>query len=220
MSGAFVAAKRKPAVVFVPNEPPEPLLVAEPDRFGTVLESRALLAWRERVYLYAVVFARAPERCLEIGVFEGYSSKIIHAALSDLGRGRLVAIDPNPKVPFDWNERIGDRATLLLGHSPEDLARAMDMVDGPFDFVFIDGFHEYEDVLADLRGIVTVTRPGSTILVHDAYYEPSRQAMDDAVAEGLPLTDCGIVCTTRSDGTQEGRAVCYCGFRQFVRAWG
>ena len=81
MSGTEATARREPPVVFVPNDPPEPLLVAEPDRFGAVLESRALLAWRERVYLYAAVFARAPERCLEIGVFEGFSSKIIHAGM-------------------------------------------------------------------------------------------------------------------------------------------
>ena len=220
MSGAEAAASRVPPVVFVPNDPIEPLLAAEPDRFGAVLESRALLAWRERVYLYAAVFARAPERCLEVGVFEGHSSKIIHAALADLGRGRLVAVDPDPKVTFDWDREVGDRAMLVRGRSPDDLAAATDAAGGPFDFVFLDAFHEYEDVLADLRGIVGVTRPGAMILVHDAYYEPSRAAMDDAIVDGLPLTDCGIVCTTKSDGTQDGRPVSYCGFRQFVRAWG
>jgi predicted O-methyltransferase YrrM len=220
MSGTDATAKRERKVVFLPNEPPEPMLVAQPERFDAVLSSQALLAWRERVYLYASVFAFAPERCLEIGVFEGHSSRIIHAALSDLDHGRLFAVDPKPRVSFDWQADLGDRATLVTGASPDDLARIAATAGGPFDFVFLDGNHEYENVLADFRGIVGVTRPGAMILVHDAYYEPSRQAMDDAVAEGLPLTDCGIVCTTKSDGTQEGRDVSYCGFRQFFRAWG
>jgi hypothetical protein len=46
---------------------------------------------RERLYLYATILALAPERCLEIGVSQGGSTRIIHATLQDLSRGRPVA---------------------------------------------------------------------------------------------------------------------------------
>ncbi len=192
----------------------------------------AQLALRERLYLYASVFARAPARVLEIGVSQGFSSMIIAAALRDLATGgersssspgetperaRLVGLDPEPQIPFDWDRVLGDTATLLIGASPADLGAARDSAGGLFDFVFIDGDHEYEGVAADLRGVIEVTHPGAIILCHDAYYAPARQAMDDALASGLPLTDVGMVCTTASPGTEHGQPVTYCGLRQFVR---
>src|SRR5262249_48364174 len=115
--------------------PDDDLLFRKPLRGDLVMKVPAQLAARERVYLYATVFAQAPARALEIGVAQGGSSMLIHAALSDLSQGRLVSIDPEPDLAYDW-ELLADRATLLVGESPRDLARAMDVAGGPFEFVF------------------------------------------------------------------------------------
>jgi predicted O-methyltransferase YrrM len=150
---------------------------------------------REQVLLYAIVFASGPERCLEIGVKHGGGSRIIHAALTDLGRGRLIGLDPAPDLKFDWAE-IADRASLLVGKSPDDLGRAADLAGGPFDFVFLDGDHCASGVDRDFEGLAAVTRPGAMILCHDAYYEGVSAGIANAIARGLPFQDRGLLART------------------------
>lgn len=184
----------------------------------------AHMAPREQVLLYATVFALAPDRCLEIGVMHGGGSRIIHAALSDLGRGRLIALDPGPQLRIDW-ATIADRAQLLIGRSPEDLGRAAELAGGTFDFVMLDGDHSIAGVRRDLDGLMKVTRPGSVILAHDAYYWEVDKAFKDAIAEGMPLIDSGFCSTTRNvvEGCTDGHAppdggqVAWGGLRMFVR---
>lgn len=195
----------------------DPLLRAQPWRLNTALIAHADQKPRERVLLYAMVFALAPRRCLEIGVRWGGGSRIIHAALSDLGRGVLVGIDPEPALEFDWAE-LADRATLITGKSPDDLTRCVAAAGGLFDFVFVDGLHTEDQVLADLRGVATSTEPGAAILCHDAYHPPVQRGIDRALAD-LPLTDLGMIAHTRNDGTrvETGKTITYGGVRMLRR---
>lgn len=182
----------------------DPAMVwARPGRFaGAVPTELAFLAPREQVLLYSLVFAAAPERCLEVGVMYGGGSRIIHAALSDLGRGRLVGLDMAPQLRIDWTT-IADRATLLIGKTPGAFAEARRLAGGDFDFVFLDGDHTRAGVRRDLDGLMEVTSPGCTILAHDWYFWEVAQAFEKAVADGLPLRDSGITSTTPNVSTKE-----------------
>lgn len=192
------------------------LLYKKPLRGEIVFHAPAHLAMRERLYLYATVFALAPQRCLEVGAAEGGSSKLIHAALSDLDHGHLVSLDPSPQLAFKWDE-IADRATLVIGMSPADLGRVMQLAGGPFDFVFLDANHSREAVRADLRGLVDVVAPGCPILCHDAYHVGVIDGINDVLSQGLPLRDCGIVGTCRDDGIEKGKPASYGGMRRLIR---
>lgn len=206
-----------PVTTFVPDSPPSPQLVAQPLRMAEVLAVTAQLAPREKVFVYASVFAKAPRRALEIGVSQGLSSVIIAGALRDLGRGRLIGVDPEPQPVFDYAATLGDVAELLTGPSPRALPEAARRAGGPFEWVFVDGDHSYEGVIADLKGLVDVTASGAVILCHDAYFKPVRTAIDDALAAGLPYLDAGMVCTTESPGLEYGKRVSFCGLRQLIR---
>lgn len=177
-------------------EPQGPLW-ARPSRLtpGVLPSDLAHLVPREQVLLYSLVFAFSPERCLEIGVLHGGATRIIHAALSDLGRGRLVSIDPEPRLRIDWHA-VEDRATLLTASSPEALDRAREIAGGPFDFAFVDGDHTAEGALKDLEGLVVVTRPGAFVLLHDAHNAEVQRSVDAALQVGLPYRDCGILART------------------------
>jgi len=196
--------------------PDDDLLFKKPLRGDLVMKVPAQLEVRERVYLYATVFALAPERSLEIGVAQGGSSLLIHAALSDLSHGRLVSIDPCPELSFDWRI-LADRATLLVGESPRDLARAMHLAGGTFEFVFLDANHSREPVRNDLRGLVEVVAPGGLILCHDAFHDGVARGIADALELGLPFRDAGIVSRTRNVGREDGRRESYGGLRLLVR---
>ena len=76
---------------FVSTAAPDDVLWTQPSRLSIIHSTNAQMLQRERLYLYATILALAPERCLEIGVSQGGSTRIIHATLQDLSRGRPVA---------------------------------------------------------------------------------------------------------------------------------
>ncbi|MEY3232163.1 MAG: hypothetical protein RL689_2252 [Planctomycetota bacterium] len=195
----------------------DPVLRAQPWRLATALAAHADQKPRERVLLYAMVFALAPERVLEIGVRWGGGTRIIHAALSDLGRGELVSIDPDPALEYDIGE-LGDRATLIVGASPAELPRARELAGENFDLVFVDGDHSERGVAADLKGLLDVTSPGAVVLLHDAFHAPVARAIDAALIAGGWI-DCGIVADTRNSGVrlETGQEVVYGGVRMLRR---
>ena len=206
-----------PASSFTYRSSDDPLLRAQPHRLATALTAHADQKPRERVLLYALVFALAPRRCLEIGVRWGGGSRIIHAALADLAHGHLVSIDPAPALEFDW-QLLADRATLIIGSSPADLPRCRTAADGPFDFVFIDGDHSEAACFADLQGVAEITAPGANILLHDAYHPPVERAISRALRD-LPFADVAMPAATRNDGThvETGRVIPYGGVRWLRR---
>ena len=173
---------------------------------GEVFTEFAFLVPREQLLLYSLVFSFAPQRCLEVGVFQGGATRIIHAALSDLGRGCLVGLDPDPKIKIDW-QTVADRVTLIQGKSPDDLARAAEQAGGPFDFVFLDGDHGAAGVLADLEGLVGVTGPGAVLLLHDAYFAEIDRALAAAREKGLPYVEGPILSSTANPTTDPAQVV-------------
>ena len=207
-----------PATTWTYRSSTDPVMTAQPTRLATALIAHADQKPRERVLLYSMVFALAPRRCLEIGVRWGGGSRIIHAALSDLGQGVLVGVDPAPAIEFDWS-LIADRAHLVTGASPEALPRAADLAGGLFDFVFIDGDHSEHGCKADLEGVIPFTETGATILLHDAYHPPVAKAIQGVLDTGAPLTDCGLLATTLNNGVhvESGRTVPYGGVRMLRR---
>jgi Methyltransferase domain len=183
---------------------PKQLLWAEPKHLcpELVVNTTAQLTWREQTLLYALIFGLAPERVLEIGVCNGGGLRLIHAALSDLGHGIYVGLDPFPSLRIDMTQ-FADRASLLIGRSPEDLGSAAKIAGGLFDFVFLDGNHRALAVEADLVGLVDVTRPGTAILMHDCYYDGVIRGLNRAMRRGLPYQDCGNFATTPNPKTLE-----------------
>ena len=201
---------------FISLAAPDDLLWARPNRLGVLDSTNAQMLPRERLYLYATILALAPERCLEVGVSQGGSTRIIHAALTDLGRGRLVALDPEPALAYPA-ETLADVVTFLTGPSPAALEQARDLAGGLFDFVLLDGDHSEEGVRRDLDGLAAVTRPGALILAHDAYCPSVAAGIKAALKGGTGYVDVGVVSTTRHPGRVGNNEVVFAGFRLLVR---
>jgi predicted O-methyltransferase YrrM len=100
-------------------------------------------------------------RCLEVGVFTGYSSISVALALPE--DGRLFALDVDPEVTEVarryWKRAgVDDRIELRLGDGTASLdALLAEGLEGTFDFAFIDADKEgypayYERALALVRG--------------------------------------------------------------------
>lgn len=148
----------------------------------------------ERLLLYSLTLGLKPNLCLEIGTFRGGSAAILCAAMDDNGHGRLVCVDPEPRVADSTWQAIAHRTSLYQGASPGVLSTIPELAGGGVDFVLIDGDHSREAVLADVRGSVPFLADQANLLFHDCHYREVHQAIEDLLAESPEsFVDCGVL---------------------------
>jgi caffeoyl-CoA O-methyltransferase len=180
--------------------PPPPHLVAVDVATRDTLELPGMMVGTlEGRFLEMLVFARRPQRVLEIGTFSGYSALAMAAGLPP--GGTITTCELNPVHAEAARRHIAsspyaDRIEVIEG-------RAIDTVQslpGPFDFVFIDAdktsyLSYYEEVLPKLApgGIIAADNTlWSGNVVNDGDTSPDTvaiRAFNDAV-----LADDRVVC--------------------------
>lgn len=118
-------------------------------------------------------FAAGRKRGVEIGVFEGVSTCVIAGSLA--ADGELIGIDPFIEGRFGvcWGEiiarhelrraRLSQKVKLVKSFSHDALA----LIDGTFDFIFIDGDHSLEGIQRDWQGWSQRVTNGGVMLLHD-----------------------------------------------------
>lgn len=154
-------------------------------------------AWA--LYQTALRCARSTEnpRIVEIGSYKGRSTIASASALAETGRGTVVAIDPHaPTGKASYTLEHGTLDTyddFLANISWRSLnayvisirttsAEARHVYDGqPIDLLFIDGSHDYEDVLADID-MWTPLLAGEAIV---AFNDPYAAGVNRALRERL-----------------------------------
>jgi hypothetical protein len=102
-----------------------------------------------------------PAGYLEIGVDWGDSLQ--------LSRARSVAIDPAPKPRPQ--SLLGKPGMLLYVGTSDDFFREHErgtiLRDAPLDLVFIDGLHEFAQVVRDLENVERWSHPETVVAIHD-----------------------------------------------------
>jgi predicted O-methyltransferase YrrM len=147
----------------------------------------------ERLLLYTLVYTTRPRRYVEIGTLAGGSAAIVCAALDARGEeGRMVLVDPAPRVEEALLAHLARRAVLIRGYSPAVLPEAQAAAGGLFDMALVDGDHSYEGTLRDLNGVLPHCANGAYVLCHDCFYPTVTQAIDAFVlAQGGQVADLG-----------------------------
>lgn len=140
-------------------------------------------------FMGVLVKAMGAKRCLEIGVFTGYSALSVALALP--ADGKLVALDiskdfTDRALPV-WKEAgVDKKIDLRIGPALAELDRMIADREGPFDFCFIDADKPNYD--AYYERVLSLLRPGGLIAIdnmlwsgavadpanHDAYTEALR----------------------------------------------
>jgi predicted O-methyltransferase YrrM len=190
-----------------------------PSRLSAAIKGDAVMEVPERLLLFSLIFGIKPRRCLEIGTFQGGSAAIICSAMDDNGYGRLICVDPHPRVPEQLWEQISHRSTMVQGPSPEVLSEARKAVSYDFDFALIDGDHSHEGVIRDIEGTMAVLVSGAHMLFHDCHFHEVREAIDEALRRHPDqLVDCGVLSVTENPDTggtieAHGKQVIWGGFR-------
>lgn len=139
-------------------------------------------------YLYSLVRYLRPRSTVEIGMANGFSTAFIASALRDNGEGRHLAIDPFQST--EWGNRgIGllrlagllDRvevAEAYAHHALPHLERAIsEDRDCPVDFVFVDGSHLFDFVMADFLLADRILRARGLIAFDDSDYPSVSSAL-------------------------------------------
>jgi predicted O-methyltransferase YrrM len=130
----------------------------------------------------ALIAGRNPQRMLEIGTSNGYSTIWLAASLAP--GGRLITIDRDPekhRLARENLERAGvaDRIELLTGDATELVAK----IDGPLDVVFFDG--DRFSAPAQLTSLVPKLAPSALILADNVLSHPDEIAGYLAAIAGL-----------------------------------
>jgi predicted O-methyltransferase YrrM len=99
------------------------------------------IAPEQGAFLAMLVKLTGATRCVEVGVFTGYSA--LATALAMPPDGRLVALDVSKeytdKARDYWREAsVADRIDLRLGPGVDALDAMIAAKEGPFDFAFVD----------------------------------------------------------------------------------
>ena len=105
-----------------------------------------------------------PEYGLEIGVRFGKSAL---ATLYGSPTMTLIGVDPNPEFPVEefMHDRVGGRFEFINQPSPEALKVFKPET---FDWIYIDGRHDYDGVLIDFYTCWPLLKPGG-VMVFDDY---------------------------------------------------
>ncbi|MHB8589525.1 MAG: class I SAM-dependent methyltransferase [Candidatus Dormibacteraceae bacterium] len=119
---------------------------------------------------------------VEIGSFKGRSSAALALGLLDRGAGRLYAIDPNHQPEFGPNlERSGVRDLVVVVRQGSHEARGQ-FDPSSVDLLFVDGSHEYKDVVQDVEDWTGALAEGAIVGFNDPGWTDVNKALRDTVA--------------------------------------
>jgi len=128
-------------------------------------------------------YAAGRRRVVEIGVWHGVTTKRLRSVMHP--EGVLTAVDPFPvgRLGFSVQQQIARREVASVDNGEvawlrtTGLAAARDH--STVDFVFIDGDHSEQGLLADWQAWSPLVEPGGVVALHDSRSTPERR-IDDA----------------------------------------
>lgn len=105
-----------------------------------------------------------PKLGLEIGVRFGKSAL---ATIKGSPEMKLIGVDPNPEYPVEqfMKRNVGERFEFINEASPQALSR---FEAETFDWIYVDGRHDYDGVLVDLWASWPLLKKGG-VMVFDDY---------------------------------------------------
>lgn len=134
-------------------------------------------------------YATGRRRLVEIGVWHGVTTRRLRAAMH--AQGILSAVDPFPvgRLGFSVQQHIAHREVNSIANGRVVWLRTTGAVAArdhqPVDFVFIDGDHSEQGLLADWRAWSPLVEAGGIVALHDSRSTPER-----------PIPDAGSVKVT------------------------
>lgn len=144
------------------------------------------------IMIYSLIKKFKLKSYLEVGFGRGYSAICAAKAFHDIGvDGKVVSIDPNfdkeqlqimsQVFPKEWLEKLD----LRQGFS-QDILKDHSTLEGPWDFVYIDGDHRAPAVKADWENLKD---RWNSFLLFDDYHLPTKAEADIECAQVIDGID-------------------------------
>jgi len=122
---------------------------------------------RHLMTLYSIAIGMKAKRILELGV-RGGSTTLPLIMAAEKNNGTLTSVDiqettftqPPSVLSNCWKFVKSDALSFLKSQSPTE----------PYDLIYVDDWHAYEHVKAELNEIDRLVSPKSVILIHDLMY--------------------------------------------------
>ena len=117
-----------------------------------------------------------PKSVLEVGTYHG--GTLYHWLQNSRKGTRIVSVDSfvmgvdNRHLYDDWNTSGADLHTVVGDSSNPDTIAAVEEL-GPFEWLFIDGGHYYQEVKADWENYGPMVKRGGVVCFHDILTHPS-----------------------------------------------
>lgn len=148
----------------------------------------------ELAFLQAIMFVLPPgARVVEVGSWKGRSTVAICEALKQID-GRLTAVDTF-RGDTDTGDATGVEQEFRANTAPfsglldvvvaDSRAAAEDVDDESLDCVFIDAYHAYEAVSADIRAWAPKVKPGGILCGHDWGWPSVKVAVREAFGRSV-----------------------------------
>lgn len=117
----------------------------------------------EKMLLYNEIKKRKPKVVVETGTHRGKTTLYMAHALYELGEGHLHTADP-----YEWGA-LGNfrKFPELEKHITYYQIPGKDLVVDNIDFLFIDGYHEKEEVLAEIDALFPKLSKDAVVYFHD-----------------------------------------------------
>lgn len=124
------------------------------------------------VLLFGAILSSKPNKVLELGIGNGYSTKCILAALKYNQMGALTSVDNF----YDWKGRKPDHVDELQAMGANIIVEAErafvhNAESNTYDFIMSDADHDHAGEWVDQ--IVRIAKNDAIIFVHDVFYTPS-----------------------------------------------
>lgn len=122
-----------------------------------------------RALLHHLVVMHRPERVLEIGTWQAGTTETLARALWETKQGHIDTIDPYggercPPIIASFPPELRELVTFRAENSATYFDRAMTN-NAYYDFVLVDGNHEYEFALFDVMCAARAMHPGGLMVM-------------------------------------------------------
>jgi predicted O-methyltransferase YrrM len=117
--------------------------------------------------MYAIALGMNAKNILELGVRDGRTTLPFLMAIDKTG-GKLTSVDIND-TSFSPPRNLNTSNWKFIKTDALEFLKSQDPVE-PYDIIYIDDWHAYDHVKAELIEIDRLVSPKTVILVHDLMY--------------------------------------------------
>lgn len=147
------------------------------DRIKGMIEEDDAASETERLFLYSLVRAISPEVAVEIGTHKGLTALYIAQALYDNQKGILHTTDPSD---YGQDSNFG-KFPVLKNFIKVHKVKGEDLDIDKVDFLFIDGFHEEEYVVAEFNHFAQRLSEKAVVVFHDCGGDNEKVGVNSAI---------------------------------------